>query len=114
MGYLVGLGTTVVGLGIMLDVGDDVALGVIRALGENGIRVPDDVAVVGMDDIEIASHPLIQLTTVKYDLEGMGQLAAKILVDRIEGKLTGEYKKVKFEPQLIIRQSCGYKRTQDG
>jgi LacI family transcriptional regulator len=91
---------------------DSVALGAIRALGECGLNVPDDMAIVGMDDIEISSHPLIQLTTVRQDLDEMGSVAANMLIDRIEGRLTGPYKKVKLEPLLIIRRSCGYKRMQ--
>jgi len=89
--------------------GDDaIALGAMRALGELEKRVPDDVAVVGFDDAEISSHPLIQLTTVSQNLQEMGRLAAKTMVERIEGKQKNP-QKILIEPHLIIRRSCGYK-----
>ena len=89
--------------------GDDaIALGAMRALGELGKRVPDDVAVVGFDDAEISSHPLIQLTTVSQNLQEMGRLAAKTMVERIEGKQKN-LQKILIEPHLIIRRSCGYR-----
>jgi LacI family transcriptional regulator len=89
--------------------GDDtIALGSMKAMSEIGVQVPDDVAIVGFDDSEISSHPLIQLTTVSQNVQEMGRLGAKIMVERIEGKLKSP-QKILLEPHLIIRQSCGYK-----
>jgi DNA-binding LacI/PurR family transcriptional regulator len=88
--------------------GDDaIALGAMKALGEVGRRVPDDVAVVGFDDAEISSHPLIQLTTVSQNLREMGRIAARTMVDRIEGRQKNP-QRILIEPHLIIRRSCGY------
>lgn len=88
--------------------GDDyIALGSMKALGEMGMRVPEDVALVGFDDSEISSHPLIQLTTVSQNVKEMGRLGAKTIVERIEGKLKSP-QKVLLQPHLIIRNSCGY------
>lgn len=66
---------------------DFIPLGAMKALGELGLRVPEDVSLVDFDDAEISSHPLIQLTTVSQNVREMGRLGAKILVERIEGKL---------------------------
>jgi LacI family transcriptional regulator len=89
--------------------GDDyIALGSMKAMAELGLRIPDDVALVGFDDAEISSHPLVQLTTVSQNIREMGRLGAKIIVERIEGKLKLP-QKILLEPHLIIRQSCGYK-----
>jgi DNA-binding LacI/PurR family transcriptional regulator len=89
--------------------GDDyIALGSMKAMSELGLRVPDDVALVGFDDSEISSHPLIQLTTVSQNVQEMGRLGAKIIVEQIEGKSKSP-QKILLEPHLIIRQSCGYK-----
>jgi DNA-binding LacI/PurR family transcriptional regulator len=91
--------------------GDDaIALGAMKALGTLGLRVPEEVSVVGFDDAEISSHPLIKLTTVSQNLKKMGRLAAKTLIDRIEGRQK-KPQRILLEPQLIIRRSCGYKLT---
>jgi LacI family transcriptional regulator len=87
---------------------DYIALGSMKAIGELDRRVPDDLAVVGFDDVEISSHPFIQLTTVSQDVKRMGKLAAQCLVERIEGK-DRPPTRIVLEPQLVIRQSCGYK-----
>jgi LacI family transcriptional regulator len=89
--------------------GDDaIALGAMKALGTLGLRVPEEVSVVGFDDAEISSHPLIKLTTVSQNLKKMGRLAAKTLIDRIEGRQKTP-QRILLEPHLIIRRSCGYK-----
>jgi len=86
---------------------DYIALGSMRALGEMEVKIPEDVAVVGYDDIELSSHPLIQLTSVNQDVHKMGRLATKNIIDRIAGKSSSE-KRIVLEPHLIIRKSCGY------
>ena len=94
--------------------GDDyIALGAMRALGEAGITVPDDIAIVGFDDTEIAAHPFIQLTTVSQDVREMGNLAGKTMVEIIEGKQESTTRIV-IQPQLVIRNSCGYRRISQG
>jgi LacI family transcriptional regulator len=89
--------------------GDDaIALGAMKALGQLGLRVPEDISVAGFDDAEISSHPLIKLTTVSQNLKKMGKLAARTLVDRIEDRQKAP-QRILLEPHLIIRRSCGYK-----
>lgn len=84
---------------------DEAASGVLRALRWAGIRVPDDVAVVGFDDSSLASHLVPQLTTVDAQVETAGFTAAQQLVRLIK---TGEADEITLLPtRLVIRRSCG-------
>jgi len=62
------------------------ALGVIRAASDLGVRIPEDLAVVGFDDIEIADHPRVQLTTMAQQKADMGRLAALGILEVIHGR----------------------------
>jgi len=85
---------------------DHSALGSIRALQEQGLRVPEDVSVVGFDDIPGAAYHMPSLTTVRQPLRRMGQVAAEILVRRIEG--WSDYpQETAIEPELVVRESSG-------
>jgi LacI family transcriptional regulator len=85
---------------------DIAAMGAIWALREAGLRVPEDVSVVGFDDIPGAAYASPSLTTVRQPLTRMGQIAAKTLVDQIEGH--GEYKQeIAIEPEFVVRNSTG-------
>lgn len=64
---------------------DNTALGAVRAFQERGYKIPQDVSVIGVDDIETVQYISPMLTTVHIPLEEMGHLSAKILIDRIEG-----------------------------
>jgi len=86
---------------------DEIAMGAMRALDDMGLRVPDDVALLGFDDSHISSHPRIQLTTISQDVTKMGSLATEILIRRIEGR-SSEYERITLKPNLIIRKSCGF------
>lgn len=80
------------------------AIGAIRALQEHGLRVPQDVSVLGFDDIPGAAFHSPSLTTVRQPLNRMGEVAAQTLLDRIEGKK--EYPaEIPIEPELIVRES---------
>ncbi len=85
--------------------GDLTAMGFINYANEIGVKVPDEVAIVGYDDIEIAALVTPPLTTIRQPILDMGMEALKIAVDCIEGKIT-ERKLVIFEPKLIIRKSA--------
>jgi DNA-binding LacI/PurR family transcriptional regulator len=82
------------------------AIGAIRALREAGIRVPEDVSVVGFDDIRDAAYHVPSLTTVRQPLRRMGEIAAQTLVDRIEGR-KAYVRQIALEPELVIRESTG-------
>jgi LacI family transcriptional regulator len=64
---------------------DLTALGAIRAATEAGLRIPEDLSVVGFDDIQIAPHVNPPLTTVRQDKSGLGRAAADALIAMIEG-----------------------------
>jgi LacI family transcriptional regulator len=80
------------------------AIGAIRALLEQGLRVPQDISVLGFDDIPGAAFHTPSLTTVRQPLNRMGEVAAQTLLDRIEGKK--EYpSEIAIEPELVVRES---------
>jgi DNA-binding LacI/PurR family transcriptional regulator len=82
------------------------AIGAMRAFQEAGLRVPDDISVVGFDDISIASFSIPALTTVRQPLEKMGKIAAQTLLDRIEDR--NEFiPEIAVEPELVLRRSTG-------
>jgi len=83
---------------------DLIAIGAMRALQEHTIDIPEQVALVGFDDIAIASFTFPALTTVKQDT----QLAGELLVNTLLAMITGEEAKTTLiPPELVIRNSCG-------
>ncbi len=85
---------------------DITAIGAMRALREAGRRVPEDVSVVGFDDIQSAAFQQPALTTVRQPLRQMGEIAAKTVVGRITATKNAGYSKViTVEPELIVRGS---------
>jgi DNA-binding LacI/PurR family transcriptional regulator len=80
------------------------AIGSIRAFQEAGLRVPEDVSVVGFDDIRIALHNNPSLTTVRQPLQKMGEIAARTLLDRIE-EHEDWVPEIAIEPEFIVRNS---------
>ena len=82
------------------------ALGAIRALREAGRRVPEDVSVIGFDDIQSAAYQNPGLTTIRQPLREMGMTAAETLVRRISAPKSADYpKNIVVEPELIVRGS---------
>jgi DNA-binding LacI/PurR family transcriptional regulator len=80
------------------------ALGAIRAFQEAGLRVPQDISVIGFDDIQSAAYSTPSLTTVRQPLAHMGRLAAQTLLARIEGEKDSP-QEIQIEPELVVRQS---------
>jgi len=85
------------------------AVGAIRAIKETGMRVPEDISVVGFDDIREAAYHLPSLTTVRQPMRKMGAMAAETLIDRIEGN-NGYEPGILVRPELVIRESTGSAR----
>jgi DNA-binding LacI/PurR family transcriptional regulator len=86
---------------------DIAAIGAMRALRDAGLRVPEDVSVVGFDDILSAAYATPSLTTVRQPLTEMGKRGAQILLERIadrEKEFPGE---VVMNPELVVRESTG-------
>ncbi len=80
------------------------AIGSICAFQESGVRVPEDVSVVGFDDIQTAAYMVPPLTTVRQPLLQMGQVAARTLLEEIEGQ-TKYVPEIVIEPELVVRKS---------
>jgi LacI family transcriptional regulator len=87
---------------------DYMALGVYQAFIEEGLKVPEDIAIIGFNDIEFTAMKGVELTTIGQKKYEMGTIAVKTLVEKIEGKKTESTKEIFLEPELIIRKSCGF------
>jgi len=80
------------------------AVGAMRAFQEAGHRIPNDISVVGFDDVSLASFSIPTLTTVRQPLLEMGRIAAQTLIDRIEER-AGFLPEIAVEPELVVRSS---------
>lgn len=85
---------------------DLMAIGALKALRDAGLHVPEDVAVVGFDDIPAAAMVTPALTTIHQDQEGMGRRAASLLIERLSGQYTGSGRSVEMPFELVIRGSA--------
>jgi len=83
---------------------DLAAIGAIRVIREHGLRVPEDISVVGFDDIESASFNSPSITTIRQPLQQMGSMAAHILLKRIRG-LETIANITPVLPELVVRES---------
>jgi DNA-binding LacI/PurR family transcriptional regulator len=84
---------------------DTLAMGVLSALWGEGYRVPDDVSVVGYDDVPLLEYLPVALTTVRMPKFEMGELAARMLIRHIESKAAVPPQKVVLEAELVVRAS---------
>jgi LacI family transcriptional regulator len=84
---------------------DQTALGVIHALAQRGIRVPQDVAITGFDDVPVARHLHPPLTTVRQPMQELGATAFDVLYSRISAG--GGRSDTVLPVELIVRESCG-------
>jgi len=85
---------------------DRMAIGAMRALREAGRRIPEDVAVVGYDDIPVAAYCEPPLSTIRQPMREVGRVAAELLLEAIENP-EAERRMVLLKAELIIRESCG-------
>jgi LacI family transcriptional regulator len=84
---------------------DRMAIGAIQVIHEAGLRVPDDISVVGLDDIELAAFQNPPLTTVRQSFTELATMAVRILLDILGGK-ESERRQIVVEPSLVVRQSA--------
>lgn len=90
---------------------DVAAIGAIRAMHDLGLRVPEDVSVIGFDDIKAASYMSPRLTTIRQPLSDMGQYAAQCIINRLNR--TEDFRElVAFEPKLVVRESTSVMKPQ--
>lgn len=87
---------------------DLVALGFQQAVLEEGIKIPDDIAIVGFDDVFFASYSKVPLTTVHQPAEKIGNIAVDVIDKRINKEDIGN--RIILKPSLIVRESCGAKK----
>jgi len=85
---------------------DVVAVGALDAARERGVGVPDRLAVMGIDDIEIASLVTPALTTVAINPRGQGEALGRLLTRRLDGTLEGEPQRIVFDPVVVPRESA--------
>jgi LacI family transcriptional regulator len=81
-------------------------IGAMHGLRELGLRVPDDVALVGFDDFEWADYFEPRLTVIAQPCQEIGREAASLLIERIT-KPDGERRTIRLKPRLVVRTSCG-------
>lgn len=86
---------------------DPSAIGAMKAIWDAGLRVPDDIAIVGAGDIALGDLLKVPLSTVSWSRDQQGKEAARLLLDRIGPGPTAKFQSVVIPPRLIVRQSSG-------
>jgi len=86
---------------------DPAAIGAMSAITEAGLRIPEDIAIVGGGNIHYGDMLSVPLTTIAWSTSEMGQAAARLLIDLVEGKRGTKEQHIIVEPELVIRASCG-------
>lgn len=87
---------------------DPAAIGAMAALNDAGLDVPNDVAIVGAGNIHYGDMLRVPLTTVSWSTAAMGQAAAELLLELIDGQKAGaKSRRVTIPPALVVRRSCG-------
>lgn len=93
---------------------DIAAIGAIRAIQDAGLKVPEDISVIGFDDIISAGYYKPSLTTVRQPLLEMGKQGAEILLDRIAHPTKVYPEEIVMQPELVVRESSGPARPSKG
>lgn len=91
---------------------DILAYGALRGLHDLGIRVPEDVSVIGYDDLELSSKLVPALTTVAQPRDELGHTAVKLLIEEIDAR-RAKHREVVFRPTLIVRETTARVRIDD-
>jgi LacI family transcriptional regulator len=86
---------------------DMLAFGVYRRLRRAGLRIPEDVALVGYDDVDFAADWSVPLTSVRQPADELGYLAAKLLFEHTSGQPDHRHRQIVLQPELVVRQSSG-------
>ncbi len=91
----------------ILAMSDAMAIGAMRAAREQGLRIPDDLSVVGFDDIDLAAHVDPPLTTVHQPIRQKGADAVRLLLAEVEQREAYQPEHLRLETRLIVRASTG-------
>lgn len=83
------------------------ALGVLRALLRAGVRVPDDIRLIGYDDIGLAAASPVPLTSIHQPAYQLGKVATELLLEETDEPATHAHQQILFQPTLVIRESTG-------
>jgi LacI family transcriptional regulator len=86
---------------------DPAAIGAMKAIWDAGLRVPDDIAIVGVGDIALGDMLRVPLTTVSWSRADQGRRTAELLLDRIDHETEESPTRVIIPPHLVVRESCG-------
>ncbi|AXC10798.1 Maltose operon transcriptional repressor MalR, LacI family [Acidisarcina polymorpha] len=92
---------------------DTAAIGAMRALGEAGLRIPEDVSVIGFDDIMSAAYQRPSLTTIRQPLRAMGTIAARTLLEKIIHPEERFPEEIVMGPELVVRESSGKAKARE-
>ncbi|QYC43043.1 Ribose operon repressor [Nonomuraea coxensis DSM 45129] len=84
---------------------DLLALGVLRALLRAGVRVPEDVALIGYDDIDFAAASTVSLSSMRQPTYQLGRIATELLLDECDNPDTHAHQHIMFQPELVARES---------
>jgi LacI family transcriptional regulator len=95
-------------------VNDPVAIGAMKAAWDVGLRVPEDLAIVGAGDIAHGDMLRVPLTTVSWSREDLGREAARLIIDQIEARPEGPFHRIVVPPALRVRASCGSAAQAEG
>ncbi|MBI3946616.1 MAG: LacI family DNA-binding transcriptional regulator [Armatimonadetes bacterium] len=86
---------------------DEIATGALKAVQGAGLRVPEDLSVVGFDNIAAAAYACVPLTTIAQPSEELARQAVGLLFDRIRGAAEGPPRMIRVPPKLVVRDSTG-------
>lgn len=86
---------------------DLLALGVLRVLLQAGVRVPEDVALIGYDDIEFSSAAAVPLSSIRQPTYQLGKIATELLLDECDDPDGHAHQQIMFQPELVVRESSG-------
>jgi LacI family transcriptional regulator len=86
---------------------DTLALGAIRAIAQAGLRIPEDMSVVGFDDIPMAQYSNPPLTTLRMPVKEISRRACDVLLKLISGRMAFKSTVIRVAPELVVRSSTG-------
>lgn len=91
--------------------GNRILTGVIRAYRELGLRIPDDLSIIGCDETELSALIEPPMTLISRNIEQIGRAAGELLINRLEGRAEDEVSRIMFPTELVVRSSCAAPKT---